>query len=227
MGLSTFTTILLFLVCLVGGVAIGFLLGRYLRPTPELPPLQEQENNPPVVKEPASTPPPDPALLRVGRTRKKELWLEMDGQHWETGAELPPGNRKELSSLVHDLGPWLESPPAPLPGPEAYVPKPAKNSIFSRTFSPARKVEEKPPLPVKVDLLTNPASMVIQIDAILQRKLLNSPFSTLDIHLLESPTGEVYVQVGALKHPGVDSIPNPEIQALIHQAVAEWESITQ
>jgi hypothetical protein len=227
MGLSILTTIILFLICLVGGIAIGLLLGRYLRPTAEMPSEEIHTSKIPFVKEKEPAKPVDPALLRVGRTKKKALWLEMYGQRWEKGNELPPEDRRELNAIVQDLGAWLETSPSPVPNPEAYDPKPAKNSPFTRSFSPGRSPKKSSPLPGKGDATVNPVSMVVQIDAILQQKLVGTPFSNIDIHILESLTGEVNVQVGAMKHLSVDSIPNHEIQALIRESVAEWEKLTQ
>ena len=227
MGLSTFTTILLFIVCLAGGIAIGFLIGRYLRTAPGLP-LEEEEKEETVSsgKETEMAKPADPALLRVGRVRKKGLWVEMGGQRWETASDSPPEKHQELGTLIQDLSTWLEPPASPAPDMEAYVPKPAQNSPFSRSFSPRRNAKkESSPIGVIVPP-GNPASMVTQIDAILQNKLVGTPFSKLDIHLLENPTGEVIVQVGAIKHTGIESIPNREIQALIRQSVEEWEKTT-
>ena len=226
MGLSTFTTILLFFVCLAGGIAIGFMLARYLKSAPDVLDEETTEKEP-VMQAPVFAKPQEPVLVQVGRTKKKALWLEMAGQRWEKPDDLPEDKRKELTDIVQELGAWAEPSPAPVSDANAYDLKPPKNSLFSRSYTSWRAPKKEPVILAKVESAISAVSMVTQIDAILQQKLVGTPFSNLDIHLVESPTGEVNVQVGAIKHPAVDSIPNPEIQELIRQSVAEWEKMTQ
>ncbi len=226
MGLSTFATVLLFIVCLVGGIAIGFLVARYFKLAPDVLDEEKTEKES-VTQGPVFVKPQEPALVQIRRTKKKALLLDMSGQRWEKPDDLPADSRKELTAIVQELGAWVEPSPAPVSNTDAYEPKPAKNSLFSRSYSPWRTPKKEPAFPVKVEPSIPPVSMVTQIDAILQQKLAGTPFSNLDIHLVESPTGEVNIQVGAIRHPAVDSIPNPEIQELIRQSVAEWEKMTQ
>jgi hypothetical protein len=65
--------------------------------------------------------------------------------------------------------------------------------------------------------------IVSQIDAVLQEKLPDSPYASKEVHLVEGPAGEVYVLVGAQKFDGIDAVSDPGIQAIIHEAVSEWE----
>jgi hypothetical protein len=57
----------------------------------------------------------------------------------------------------------------------------------------------------------------------LQEKLPASPYASKEIHLEEGPAGEVYVLVGAQKFNGIDAVADPGIQAIIREAVSEWE----
>ncbi|MGA7192968.1 MAG: hypothetical protein WBW94_04990, partial [Anaerolineales bacterium] len=66
-------------------------------------------------------------------------------------------------------------------------------------------------------------SMVGQIDAILQTHLVNSPLASRAIRLAESPDGGVIVWDGVKKYSGVSDVTDPQVQAMIRAAIAEWE----
>jgi hypothetical protein len=86
--------------------------------------------------------------------------------------------------------------------------------------------DKTPPLPGNSPQST-PApsneSIVSQINTVLQNRLASSPLANHGIRLQESPTGSVHVYIGLNKFDGIDAIPDPQIQAFIRQAVAEWE----
>ena len=81
--------------------------------------------------------------------------------------------------------------------------------FFSENVS--RKVEPKP------------KTIVGMIDDVLQKKLETSPLQSRKIKLEDGPHGEVIVMVGAERYTGVDQVPDPEIQAIIREAIAEWD----
>ena len=68
-----------------------------------------------------------------------------------------------------------------------------------------------------------PATMVGQIDAILQEHLIGSPLASRGIRLFEPPEGGVVVMVGMNKYNGVSEVPDADVQAVIRGAIAEWE----
>ncbi len=146
--------------------------------------------------------------------------------------------RQRLVNVVVQMRPWIDgkSSPVAAPMPEAPV-----MPVRSLTQPP---VSALPPTPVvgpppKVDvvrgfrsLLNNevknpeaskPKSIVAMIDEVLQAKLIGSPLFVRGIRLEEGPLGEVIVFVGQQRYSGVDAVPEPEIQAIIRAAIADWE----
>ncbi len=232
MGLSTTTTIFLFIVCLCGGIVIGAMFSRLRSTSSEKtgqPGKEEDKEEKPAEPaapeiKPALDRPGDVEVLRAWRDLHGNVWLEMTGQRLETRDSLTVGQKIDLRNLVLDLRPWLEVPPTSTPQPQKQETPPTmqparRPSIFSR--------QPKASLEMAADLAkpaVNLKSIVEQIDEVLQQKLAGTAFSNLEIHLLEGSGGEVLVQIGSVKHPGVDAIPNPEIQALIRLAIKEWEA---
>ena len=68
-----------------------------------------------------------------------------------------------------------------------------------------------------------PTSMVTQIDMILQARLLGTPLGSLGIRLAESLKGGAVIFVGKQSYAGVSEVPDPQVQAAIREAIAEWE----
>jgi len=81
--------------------------------------------------------------------------------------------------------------------------------FFSENVS--RKVEPKP------------RTIVGMIDEVLQKKLETSPLQSKKISLEDGPHGEVIVVVDADRYTGVDQVPDPQVQAIIRESIAEWD----
>jgi hypothetical protein len=232
------TTIFLFIVFASLGAAVGAILQRAQdrRESRLAPPPQEPAAPvPPAATEPALPPvnklasDGDAEILRAWRSLSGKVWLEMDGTRLDGKESLQTDQRRRLVSLLLDLRPWLENGPASSIGPETQprsaprVETPELEALRQAVaaVSPARKsnppADEKKPAPVVLK------SIVEQIDEVLQDKLASGVFKDREISLTEGPGGVVIVKVGLKKYEGIDAVPEPEIQALIRQAVAEWE----
>ncbi len=66
--------------------------------------------------------------------------------------------------------------------------------------------------------------MVGQIDAILQARLAGTTLAERGIRLMESTQGGAAIFVGLQRYAGVGEVPDPEVQAAIKAAIAEWEA---
>jgi hypothetical protein len=97
------------------------------------------------------------------------------------------------------------------------------------SLQPVAETSSKPVEPrsatiAKEDRPVAPAgSMVDQIDAILQARLIGTPLEERGIFLTQSPEGGVNVYVGLTRYSGMDEVPDPEIKAAIRAAITEWE----
>jgi hypothetical protein len=226
------TTIYLFFVFICLGAFAGGLIERYLnkRKAKAAPPPVADAGTQPALDagQPKAAPNQlagegDFEILRAWRTKAGKVWLEMDGTRLDDKGKLQADQRRRLLNLVVDLRPWLETAAEAAPG-RATQPQ-IRATAVSPTTPVAAAALADPAIPVIDDgkPKINMKSIVQQIDDVLQAKLAPTVFAQKDIHLVEIPGGGVAVQIEREKYGGVDAVPDPEIQALIRQAVADWD----
>jgi len=162
---------------------------------------------------------------------KSALSLVLDEQDQPNlrldGVPLVPGQatadqRKRLMWLLNLTRPWIDAPPGaagvsatPAMVPAAETPAPQISVVRGvRSMMHNAVITEEP---------SHGTGIVRQIDEVLQEKLPASSYASKEIHLEEGPAGEVYVLVGAQKFNGIDAVADPGIQAIIREAVSEWE----
>jgi len=165
----------------------------------------------------AAAPPPGNSLLRLSLDEGGQTRLELDGQR-VNAAVLAPEQRKRLIELMVTMRPWIEGSAPAQPPP----PRPAMPSQPVRPAAPVSRLRAAPAAAAPAEVAA-PTSMVGQIDAILQTRLAGTHLSERGVRLVESPDGGVSVMVGLQKFPGVGEVPDPEVQAAIRAAIAEWE----
>ena len=229
MHLTTSANLFLFLVIFCVGAAVGGMVERALKRRAAALPPEPLPVPPPVAQPPSHINPlaeaDDREILSAWRTRSNKVWLGMDGTRLNDRAALQPEQFQRLFNLVIDLRPWLETarPAAPTPVAtqqplRAATPAPTmpQKTALGGKKNGAPAEEAVPPAPVF-------ESIIQQIDKVLQTKLETSPFKDRGIQLIEGPGGIVIVKDGVNKYEGVDGIPDPDVKALIRQAVADWE----
>ncbi len=193
---------------------------------------------PPAPVAPAPVPeirvqPQGKSLLRLSLDSSEQPCLELDGQHVDT-AELEPQQRRRLIDLMVIMRPWIEGGPVARPPQPAAEPAQAAapGAPPARTpVPPAPAAAPAPatgplgaPTPAPAEPTSAPTTMVGQIDAILQTKLAGTPLAARGIRLVESVHGGAMVIVGMQRYAGVGDVPDPEVQAVIRAAIAEWEN---
>ncbi len=196
---------------------------------------------PPPSPAPAPAAPRDNALLRLSLDGQKQPCLDMDGQQVDT-SQMSPQQRKRLIDLMVMMRPWIESGPiassrpqaAPAPAPEPPPPAGIAAGAQRATVPPFdSEVATRSTGPLKLSTgpagtpetpASTPMTMVAQIDAILQAKITGTPLAGRGIRLVESAQGGAMVVVGLSRYAGVGDVPDPEVQAAIRAAIAEWEN---
>jgi len=188
---------------------------RLSEPTlpPPSPPVAPVENN----------------LLALSLDEKNQPQIKLDGQRVDA-SQLSPENRKRLIDLMLMMRPWIETgsgqkqvtstqpvqPVQPASRPVAAVSAPAP--IMPVPQKVAGPITVPAPIPEPA-----PTSMVAQIDAILQSRLIGTPLENIVIRLTESAKGDPIVLVGDKVYAGVGEVADPAVQTAIRAAIAEWE----
>jgi len=162
-------------------------------------------------------------LFSLNRNDSTALVVEVEGQTFTNKEELTTDSRRKVINLLGDLRPWLETAAdIPTTPPEKLQPEPIKTQPMSAQPVPIPG-RITPLLTKKIPAVKPVASIVSQIDDVLQERLAVSPLAGKGIRLVESSSGGVLVYIGLQKFDGIDALPDPEIQAFIRQSVAEWE----
>lgn len=166
------------------------------------------------------------SLLRVKKENNR-IVVEMDGKQL-SGALSPDGKKRMLELLSH-ARPFIEGVQTQQPVIKSTAQTP------SSSYMPASPVSSEVK-PVSILSPLQPAkkldpekefallSIVQQIDTVLQKKLIGTPFEEQKIHLQESSQGSVEVHVGLQKYESVDEVADEKIKAIIRAAISEWES---
>ncbi|HEY2980631.1 MAG TPA: hypothetical protein VGJ22_05585 [Anaerolineales bacterium] len=164
----------------------------------------------------------DPGLLRL-KEENGQFRVDMDGARLSVDT-LTPEKRKRLIELITRLRPWVDGRPTAQSEPLRPPPAPAPVSVpVSQPAGLTSPVTAVITSPLKKEEPAAPKTMVAQIDAILQERMADGPLARRGIRLEESPGGSVTVVVGISRYTGVSDVPDPEVQAAIRAAIAEWE----
>ncbi|MCL4528152.1 MAG: hypothetical protein M1282_01920 [Chloroflexi bacterium] len=238
--LSLFALIGIGLALMFFGYFFGLFEGRgqgYKR-------RKKEEANEKAIQTPLPPPSPpapivDSSLLKLSLDESNQPRLDLDGQRVDT-SQLTADQRKRLIDLMVTMRPWIEAKPTAAPQPAAR-PIAAQTPSLSTPRSPSGTMQTPPaaasisqpkPTPVaaapasklKDEPPAAPAnSMVAQIDTILQKSLIGTPLAERGIRLIESPQGTVAVYVGLTRYNSVGEVTDPQVQAAIKAAIAEWE----
>lgn len=174
----------------------------------------------------SSAPAGEQELLRVLRTQKGELAIYVQGQRCRhlrqiTDAQVGRDTVEALKAVLAFAEGWLprtpQVPPQPAPGSstvdeEAFLERLRQSDLFAaRDSSRASWVE--PLIPVEA------------INDLVQERLQERPdLAGQRVSLTTEAGGDLCIYVGAQTFEAVDEIPDPEVQALIQDAIREWES---
>jgi hypothetical protein len=187
---------------------------RLSQPTlpPPSPPVAPVENN----------------LLALSFDEKNQPQIKLDGQRVDA-SQLSPENRKRLIDLMLMMRPWIDTGSGQKQVPSMQPVQSPQRPVAIATASipaPLKPSPQKVGVPITVPApIPEPAptSMVAQIDAILQSRLIGTPLEDIVIRLTESAKGDPIVLVGDKSYAGVGEVTDPAVQAAIRAAIAEWE----
>jgi hypothetical protein len=221
----------------IGGACLGFLLGFVVRGFFRRKPKEEKKTEAPKAKPVAK--PANRNLEEVAHLwrdqRDGRLIFQIDNEYYKRSNELTPKEQKILLKVVMDFYQWLEPPSvvqsqpeepvqasvavesAPLPVMPPEKPEPKKVS-----FSPVQAITQALKADVSAAIIPS-ESIVVQIDAILQEKLIAADMQKWAVRLAEFPGRGMVVMVGLEQYEGIDAVPYERVRKMIRDAVAEWE----
>ena len=214
--------ILVTAIALATGFAIGgwVYAGRNPSPT-KTPPSQKEQG--------------EKAFFRAWRDPDNgRLRIDIQDEEVKAPNELSPQALEAFQRALDELNRWAGKPQEAVAAFES-LETATSHQLTSATLFPTSINESKSPRLNPVDVIAqamrsdvrkpeaHPASIAAQIDVILQEKLAANAAITRAVRLLEMPGKGMVVMVGLDQYAGVDEVPDDDVRAIIHEAVAEWE----
>ena len=188
-------------------------------------------------KEKSKLDPDGDTVMRFWLDQQSVQHVELEGQDVSV-TDGTPEQRKRLADLLKVLQKWVryEEPSQPVaPSAPAAAVMAVSAVADSPVVVPVVKEDTKP----RIDLTKGaqmffsenvsrkvepkPMTIVGMIDDVLQKKLVTSPLQGRKIKLEDGLHGEVVVLVDADRYVGVDQVPDPQVQAIIRELIAEWD----
>jgi len=173
-------------------------------------------------------------LLRVSRTENDELAVFVQGQHHRHLREIadPQVGRETIQAIKavlefsKDWLPAIRQPAAPsTSSPEIGA---DQETFLAQSPPPASK--KLPGLLTSLQTQTpsnllDPLPLVDEIDDLVQQRLQKQPgLATRHIRLTTGTAGGLRVYVDQQAFDAVDDISDPQVKAIIQDAIREWES---
>lgn len=225
------------LFILIVGVSLGFLIARL----PRWMSRDEAETEP---AESIETGDDSLEVVRLLRDPDGNILPEVGGVKLYTLQDLDFEMRPVLLRSVRDLLVWLRKESVPVEfdrdgSPVFEGSATDASDVDDEYMKPLQPKEEAPKVrhrsfvgmlidAVQSDVGKLPGpedrSIADQIDEILQANLKGTELDKRGIRLMELPEKGLVVMIGLDQYEGVDAVPDPNIQAVIRNAVAEWES---
>jgi hypothetical protein len=175
---------------------------------------------------------PPSGMIEVARIWKDKSSLqpvlEMEGDLYRKAEDIHPAQLEKFNATITELCDWLGQPaPAHPPSDEAPAFLTDEDYPPTRAVKPVRRgpldiLKNSLEADVRSTIKSAPKSLAAQVDEILQEKLAGSDLAGRGIRIMDTPSADLIVMVGLSKYDGIEAIPDPEIQAIIREAVAEW-----
>ncbi|MFO7623697.1 MAG: hypothetical protein R6V73_05050 [Anaerolineales bacterium] len=228
--MNTSFVLILAVVCFFIGIIVAYLI-QSLRD--EKKPA-EQETPPIVEQEPVSDAPPaiPSSMIEVARIWKDKSSLqpvlEMEGDIYRKAEDIHPAQLEKFNATITELCGWLGQPaPTHPPTDEAPAFLTGELPLPTTAVKPVRRrpldiLKNSLEADVRSTIKSAPKSLAAQVDEILQEKLADSNMAGRGIRIMDTPSADLVVMVGLSKYDGIEAVPDPEIQAIIREAVAEW-----
>jgi hypothetical protein len=228
--MNTLFVLILAVICFIIGIIVAYLL-QSLRVE-----SKPAESEPGLVTEaePVIEPPPAPPsrLNEVARIWKDKSSqrpiLEMEGNIYRKAQDIPLPQLEKLNVAITELCNWLgEPPPTHLPSVKTPAFLTSELLLPTKAVKPARRgpldiLKTSIEADIRSTFKSAPKSLAAQVDEILQEKLASTNLSDRGIRIMDTPSADLVVMVGLSKYDGIEAVPDPEIQAVIREAVAEW-----